>query len=132
MFDLSSIKENNESVLELVHPSTGEKIGATLSLAGPEHPKRKAIEFSRQRLLRKKLAKAGRLEMTDPADDEEFEIDMLSGCTLGWSGFAENGKPVEFSAAKARELYESQAWLRRQAQAFMADAVNFISAAPTP
>lgn len=130
MFDLNSVAELDAQKLKLVHPTTGELVGAEIELAGASHPKRKALEFQRARVLRARVAKKGRLELTDPAEDEEFEIDRLVACTLGWSGIARDGKPIECTPGAAREIYESAAWIRRQAAAFLDDTANFLQSTP--
>ena len=129
MFDLSSVTENDDASLKLVHPETGEPIGAEIKLAGSNHPKRKGIEFGRARRLRAKIAKKGRLELTDPQDDEDYEVDRLVACTLGWSGLARDGKPIECTPGEVRAIYESTAWIRQQAQEFLGESANFLQSA---
>lgn len=126
MFDLSTVKELDCATLKLTHPGTGALIGAEITLASANHPKRKSIEFNHSRVLRAKMAKKGRFELNDPQDDAEFEVDRLVGCTLGWSGFVRDGKPIECTPGEARAVYEATAWLREQCNAFMGDAVNFL------
>lgn len=127
MFDISSIVENETAVVELRHPESNALLGASITLAGMGHPKRKRIEFARSRALRARVAKRGRLELTDPVEDEEYEIERLAGCTLSWEGINRDGKPIPCTAEEAATLYESAAWIRRQVSAFMDDAVNFIA-----
>ena len=127
MFDLNSVSELEAQKLKLVHPETGALIGAEIELAGANHPKRKALEFNRSRMLRARVAKKGRLELTDPAEDEEFEVDRLVACTLSWSGIARDGKEIPCNAGEARAIYESAAWIRKQAVAFLEDSANFLS-----
>lgn len=126
MFDINSVKEGESATLKLTHPETGELIGAEIKLAGANHPKRKSIEFNRARKLRAKVVKKGRLDLTDPQDDEDYEIDRLVACTLGWSGIARDGKPVEASEAEYRAIYEAASWMRQQAIEFMAESANFL------
>lgn len=132
MFDVGSIKETDDSILHLEHPETGAPIGAWIALAGANHPKRKACEFNRSRTLRQKIAKKGRFEMTDPQDDADYEVDRLVACTLGWGGFARDGKAIECTPGEVRALYESAAWIRVQANAYLGDAANFLQSTKTP
>lgn len=131
MFDINSVTEGESATLHLAHPETGELIGATIDLAGANHPKRKAIEFSRARKLRARIAKKGRMELADPKEDEEFEVDRLVACTLGWSGLARDGKPLEATAAEFRAIYEGASWIRQQAIEFMAEGANFLQKSKT-
>lgn len=132
MFDLSSIIETDTAKLELLHPETHTPIGATITLAGEGHPKRRKIQFARSRLLRQRVAKRGKLELTDPAEDEEYETERLVACTLGWDGIARDGKPIPCTPEEAQALYESVAWIRRQALAFLEDTANFLRSTDAP
>lgn len=129
MFDLNSVKELETATLKLVHPETGAQIGAEITLAGAAHPKRKQMEFNRSRMLRARVAKKGKLELTDPQEDADYEVDRLVACTISWAGIARDGKAIECTAAEARAIYESAAWIRSQATAFLEDTANFLLSA---
>ena len=131
MFDVSTIKELESATLQLTHPETGALIGAEITLAGANHPKRKACEFNRARTLRAKVAKKGRFELSDPQDDADYEVDRLVACTLGWSGFARDGKPIECTPGEVRAIYEGTAWIRAQANEYLGDAANFLQSTKT-
>jgi hypothetical protein len=129
MFDISTIKETDSATLKLLHPETNEPIGAEIVLAGANHPKRKGLEFGRARKLRARIAKKGRLELSDPQEDDDFEIDRLVACTLSWKGIARDGKELECNAGEARAIYESAAWIRQQAVEFLGESTNFLQSA---
>lgn len=126
MFDIATIVEHDANTLQLVHPQTGASLDASIELAGPGHPKRKKVEMARQRQLRARVAKRGRFELTDPTEDEEYELDRLVACTLGWQGVCRDGNPIPCTPEEARALYESAAWLRRQVLAYLDDALSFL------
>jgi hypothetical protein len=128
MLDIESVTESAEAVVEIKHPVTGAPTGATVTLAGPEHPKRKKIVFDRQRRLRAKFQKAGKLQFTDPEEEEQESIDYLAACTLGWSGIGASGKEIKFSEQAAAELYgkPEMAWLRAQIAEALEARENFI------
>ena len=130
MFDITSIKDALSAPIDIKHPITGAALGPSITLAGPEHPTRKAIDFAKSRKLRASIQKTGKLELSDPADDEQDAIEKLAACTLGWSGFTEGGAPLEFSAAAALKLYstDGMGWLRAQLLAAMEERERFISA----
>lgn len=130
MFDITTITDAPTATIELKHPITGAPLGATITVAGPEHPTRKGIDFAKQRKLRAAIQKTGKLEISDPADDELDAVDKLAACTLGWDGMAEAGQPVEFSKAAAAKLYatEGLGWLRAQVWAAMDERERFITA----
>lgn len=130
MFNLQDITDAASAVVELKHPVTGELLGASITLAGPEHPQRKAVEFARQRKLRAAVQKSGRLEMVDPEEDEQIALDRLVACTLGWSGIADASVVIEYSPAAAARLYggEGVGWLRAQVYAALDERERFITA----
>jgi hypothetical protein len=130
MFDIADVSESQVGTLKLKHPLTGALTGAEIDLAGPSHPKRRKIEFDRARNLRAKMAKRGRLEMTDPEDDEEYQLDRLAGITLGWRGIVKDGREIPVSAGAARSLYEVS-WIRQQADEYLVDDTNFLASAAT-
>lgn len=133
MFDIDAVTEQTSADVEVLHPVTRVPTGAVITLAGPEHPDRKKIQFDRQRKLRAKFAKKGRFDIVDPADEEDDEIEFLVGSTLGWKGFGKEGKPLEFSPAAARDLYgrPEMRWLRQQMLAALNDLENFIKSSVT-
>ena len=89
MFNLSEFQDTESADVVIKHPSTGAPTDAVVTIAGPEHPKRKAIVFDKQRRMRRQLAKTGKLEFTDPSEEEVEETDLLAACTLGWRGVGE-------------------------------------------
>lgn len=129
-FDIAQIHDVASASIDIKHPTTGESIGAQIEVAGPEHPQRKAIEFARQRKIRAGLQKTGKIELSDPADDELDAIEMLTSCTLGWKGITEGGVEVPFSRDAAYKLYSTEglAWLRIQVLNAMGERDRFIKA----
>lgn len=127
MFDVSSIRTVQVATIALRHPVTGEAIGATVDLAGPEHPKRKAIQLAAERRARADRARG--VQVDDGPEDRRLETArMLAGYTLGWSGIAEGGQPVPFSEEAALKLYSDPAlsWLVDQVVEAFATRANFI------
>lgn len=105
----------------IVKDDEGNPTGMVVELAGPEHPKRKGIEFAHQRKIRAGLQKTGKLELGDPADDELDSIDKLASCTLSWEGYVdEDDKPITCTTAEAQKAYSDEPWMRNQ----LLDALN--------
>ncbi|MGQ5524254.1 hypothetical protein ACUHMQ_13485 [Chitinimonas sp. PSY-7] len=128
MFDIDSIQEVQEAKCELVDPKTGRPVGASITLAGQEHPKRMAMVNARHRKMRHDIAKHGRVQPTDPEEDVERLVNELVTCTLGWEGFMRDGKPVPCTPEEVRALYANpkRGWLRLQVQTFLNENTNFI------
>lgn len=126
MLDINAIQDIESTEIEIVHPKTKVSVGASITLAGPEHPARKKISFDRQRRIRADMSKHGRIKFSDPEADAEDEIHELAACTLGWKGIGENGKELPFSREAAERIYTACAWLREQVSAGLSDRENFI------
>ena len=125
--DLSTINELAEADVVIKHPVTGAPTGALVTLAGPEHPKRKQLIFTRTRKLRAKFQKSGKVQLDDPEDEEADGVSYLAACTLGWIGFSESGKEIPFSTQAAVDLYTRIGWLRSQINQALEDKENFIA-----
>jgi hypothetical protein len=128
--DLVSIQDTDSVEFELKDPRDNKTpLGAFITLAGPEHPKRRTMVFAAQRRARVRMQKIGRLDFADPEEDEQAGIDMAVACTLGWRGIEEGGKPVQFSEAAARDIYTRKGftWIRRQVQDALGDQALFIT-----
>ncbi len=131
LLDISTISELSEADVVIKHPVTGAPTGALVTLAGPEHPKRKQLLFTRTRKLRAKFQKAGKVQLDDPEDEEADGLSYLAACTLGWIGIGEDGKQIPFSTQAAADLYARVGWLKAQVAAALEEKENFIRACGT-
>lgn len=128
VFDIADLEDIAEAEVQLKRGT--EPLPIFVTLAGPEHPKRKAFLFAKQRKMRQQLAKTGKLEFADPAEDELDEIDLLATCVLGWRGVVFKGKPLECNRTNVQELLSDpkRAWFRRAVKAAFDDNEAFIAA----
>lgn len=127
-FNLADFEDTPSADVRIKHPQTGELTGIIITIAGPEHPQRKATAYAKQRRMRAEMAKTGRLPVTDPREDEQDALETLATITLGWSAPEGSGMPA-FSQAAALALYADtkRQWLRRQVQAFADEVESFIA-----
>lgn len=134
MIDIGSISEVTSGDVALVHPVTKAPLGVTITIAGPEHPKRKAFVFDKQRRMRARFLKSGKPQMDDPADEAELEADVLAALTLGWAHLSVDGVEIVFSEQAAAKLYRETrfAWLRDQVKAALDDRELFIRGSVEP
>lgn len=111
-FDFEAFEDTSTTEFRVTDP-TGKPTAMVITLAGPEHPDRKRLEFARQRRIRTQFAKTQKLPVSDPEDDEAETVDTLVACTLGWQGAA-----VPYSRDAARALYTDprRRWLRDKVQ----------------
>lgn len=129
MFDLNSVRSVRQSPVEILHPLTGQPVGARVTLIAIDHPRRKQalLEFSReQRALGE--------------GDDEDRIERRRGayaryvgrCIDGWEGIAEDGVALECTEAAAVALLSRPElnWLLDALHAELTDEKNFLRAAP--
>ena len=131
MLDVKKVRTLGEVKMIVRHPVTQADTGATLTIAGPEHPKRREQRFALQRKLRAQYA-AGTQKGIDAEDPEQNAIDNLhriADSILGWTGFGEDGVPMEYTPGRARALLVQPelSWLADQVAAFINDQGNFIT-----
>lgn len=127
VFDIDSIQDLDTAEIELLNPKTRQGTGAFITLAGPEHPDRKAQTFNMIRKARADMARAAAArrgavrQPDDPEDDLRDSITMLASITLGWRGISQGGKPIAFSKQAALDLYTDpkRQWIVRQLMADM-------------
>lgn len=127
-FDLATLEDVTEAEVQLKRGN--QPLPVWVTLAGPEHPKRKAIVFAKQRRMRQQLAKTGKLEFNDPAEDEADESEMLTACILGWRGVVLDGKTLSCTRENVQALLADpkRAWFRRAVKESFDDAESFIRA----
>jgi hypothetical protein len=127
MFNPYSVRDADSAVIPVLDPETKKPTGATITLAGPEHEKAKALRFANDRRQRKALEKSGRLTLDDPEVEADRVLDELVAVTLDWAAFCDDaGAAMPFSAEAVRKLYVGVPWLREQMLESRRDRGNFI------
>lgn len=130
--DLDQVETLQTAVLHIVHPVTAKPTGATVIVAGPEHPDRKRLVHLAMRQHREEFERTGKIGM--PPDEHEAQtLGLVIGCTLGWSGMSQGGQPLEFSADACKALFNDprRAWLRDQVKAGLDQKDLFIGSSAT-
>lgn len=131
--DLDSYDSTQTGVLVLLDPITQAPTTSTITLASPENPIRKKLDFARQRKMRADMQKTGKVQFTDPAEEQEEETEYLVACTVEWN-LTQGGVPLELSADAARKLYTNpkKFWVRSQAVAALNKSELFIKDSAKP
>jgi hypothetical protein len=140
IFDLSSAEDMESAEIQLKR--NGVPLPIFVTLAGPEHGKRKQFALAKQRRARRELAKTGKLQFNDPIEDEAEQKDLLADCTLSWRTEykgADNkvqsvpfvlfdGKQYDASRDSVLALLDDpkRAWFRRAMQEAFDDGEAFI------
>lgn len=127
MLDLALIEDVEQAEVQLKR--NGTPLPVFVTLAGPEHPKRKAYALQTQRKMRKQLSANGKFSLPDPLESEQEENDLLANCTLAWRGVAFNGAALECTRANVLMLLEDKkrAWFRAALKAAFDDGEAFIA-----
>jgi hypothetical protein len=123
--DLRTIAPKDTITLDLEHPASGKPLGATITLSGPAHPE--TLKAGRA-ALDKQLRKGDKaFRGLDSESIEREVVEALASRTLGWEGLELDGSALEFSRAKAVELYMDPdlRWLRDQVDAALRDNSRF-------
>lgn len=125
VFDLATVEDVESAEIQLKR--NGQPLPIFVTMAGPEHNKRKRFAFDKQRKIRKQLAKTGKMEFGDPLDDEAEENDLLADCVLAWRGVVFNGEAVPCTKDNVtRLLYDKKrAWFRKAIKEAFDDAEAF-------
>lgn len=127
MFKLNSVRDAESAVIPVLDPETKKPVGATITLAGPEHEKSRALALANDRRIRRGIEKAGKLTLEDPEVEQDRALDELVAVTLGWEGFADDeGNPIPFTAENVRAAYLNAPWLRLQMVEARRERGNFI------
>lgn len=113
--------QDSGTEVEITHPRTGEPIGITMLIAGPDSKRQKAatalIVAERAELRLRKIT-AARLE------EESNRIAAAS--IISWSGVTEGGKELEYSPSVALGLLARYPFIREQIEVIRNDRANFL------
>ena len=111
IMDLLNLKPQLEAVIPVLHPLTGEPIkGMNYTLAGKTSP-----EF-----------RAAAREADKQKDAEDKGVDLFAGAIIGWTGFEENGEPLNFDMDTKRRILKQYDWLLEQVIEKLRDKSTFL------
>jgi hypothetical protein len=122
---------NEGAILELRGPDgaplrQADGSPVTLTLLGADSEQaRKARNTATNRYLKTR----GKVQITAEASEADG-IAYLAKCTTAWSGIGIGQDETPFSYENAVKLYETFAFIREQADEFVAERANFLKASP--
>ena len=99
----------------------GEKTDCYIKIVGPDSKRFRDIEKQNIR----SLVAAIKGEDTEDVEDNKNEID-LAKLTLGWRGFTDKDKPLEFSTEAAIVLYVQAPYIVKQLNKELLNRANFM------
>lgn len=120
-FDLAALEQDDTAIIQLVHPSTGDEIGATVTVYGQDSEifrteSRKAearyTEYSRR----------NRGKFMPPEERERLDRNKIIACTKSIDGLEYKGAPL----TDAEEIYTRYPWIYEQVVQAVMDRGNFI------
>lgn len=125
-FDLGSFSDLAEAQeigteVKITHPGTGEPLGITMQVAGPDSKRQKAataLIIAERAELRLRKITAARLE------DESVRIAAAS--IISWTGVMEAGKNIDYSPSAALGLLTRYPFIREQIVSYSGDRANFL------
>lgn len=120
--ELYTVDRHNKGADMQVKDENGKPLDMFLTLAGVDSKlyRKEKIVLSREVLN----LSSQENKLDDKLDD--LRAEALANTTLGWSGFNDKGKELEFSKDKAKQLYLSAPYIMDQADEFIFKRVNFI------
>lgn len=119
---------------EVLNPRTGEGIGLFLTIAGPEHPSRKAqvkktVLEARADVTRRMTSRVPVAPRFKDPDEEELEARReLAAATMGWRSTKVQLPPFTQEGIAALYMDPSKQWLVKQVMEKVDDQKLFIKA----
>lgn len=115
------IDQDRGRVLDIVNPWTGEKLGMTFTLAGPDSETQRKARLA----MMDELADMARPDGTVSAENRETaRLNSLARSVLGWN-VSDNGQQLAFEHRNIVRILRSALWLEAQVDAFAGDRGNF-------
>lgn len=122
--DLANIKPV-ERIIDIVHPSTGEKIGVSVTVLSINDEKMAA---AKRRIQNKKL-ELDRRGKTFKADDlEENEMELLTTAITGWNWEGDvdfHGEKPAFNEKNVKAVLKELTWFKQQIMEAVGDEKAF-------
>lgn len=119
--DLASAQEEGIEV-KVTHPKTGEEMGITIRVAGPESDRQKK---ARNRLVNDRLIKNRNRRVT-AAELEQDALKVSAASILGWDNIEIKGQPLEFNLENAEKLLKNYPFIREQVDSAVNDRALFM------
>jgi hypothetical protein len=124
--DLSSLQQNDSAEIGILHPSTGEDLGITITVASIDSKTyRKAQHEQANAQIGQMAAKGAKGVAVTAEVVEERGLALLTKCTLGWRGVEFEGKTLECTPENVRMVYDQFPWIREQVDRAIANRSHF-------
>lgn len=119
--NLAQVQEDGIDV-PILHPKTGESLGITIKVAGPDSDRqrkaRRAVQTERLNMSRNRRPTVPELE----ADG----LNVTVASIISWDGVIENGQAVELTLANATAILTKYPFIREQLDSAVGDRAGFM------
>ena len=122
--DLANIKPV-ERIIDIVHPSTGEKIGVSVSVLSINDEKMASIK---RRIQNKRLELERRGKSFKADDLEENEMELLVTAVTGWNWEGDvdfHGEKPAFNEKNIKAVFTELTWFKQQIMEAIGDEKAF-------
>lgn len=122
--DFAGLSQAQEDGIDvpILHPKTGEGLGITIKVAGPDSERqkkaRRAVQTERLNMSRNKRPTVPELE----ADGLKVTVASI----ISWDGVIENGQKVELTPESATTILMKYPFIREQIDSAVGDRAGFI------
>lgn len=120
-FDLASLESDDTAVIDLVHPSTGDELGAKVTVYGQDSE----VFRAEGRKVQNKMAEYSRRnrgKMMPPEEFEKLDKNKVIACVKDITGLAYKGQELKDPS----EVFSRFPWIYEQVVAGIMDRANFI------
>lgn len=122
--DFAGLAEAQEAGIDvdIIHPKTGEKLGITIKVAGPDSERQKK---ARAAVLTERL-RGRKIKQLTVQEMEAEAIRVTAASIMSWDGVIENGKAIECNPQNAERLLAKYPFINDQISDAAGDRAGFI------
>lgn len=121
-FDALSTSQEEGLDVEIVHPKTGDPLGITIRVAGPDSQRQKEAV---QRQVDARLRSRSNQPMTGE-DIQANNLRLLASSVISWNSVMVDGEQMECTAENAARLFQRFPFIREQVDAKAGDRAAFL------
>lgn len=121
-FELNETKTIEIAAIDLLHPATGQPIGATIAVYGQDSETYQ-VEVRKYEDRVVEYARRNRGKVMPAEMREKLSLERTVACVVSIDGLTENGEPV----IDAKALFLKFPWIREQVEAGIVERANFIN-----
>lgn len=122
-FDLAALEQDDTAEIQIVHPSTGDEIGATATVYGQDSDIFRA-ESRKAEAKYTEYSRRNRGKFMPPEDRERLDKQKVIACTKSINGLSYKGEPL----SDVTDIFNRFPWIYEQVVQGIMDRANFIKA----